>query len=180
MRGGKGLLGPGPDLTVVRDCDMVSCHSLLGIGSELSGGIRNVWMTRCTVADTYAMLRIKTGPRRGGFVENVWIDHCRGQRMNQVVDLMTDYCAQWGRFPDYELRQTQIRNIHVSDLVADRAEVVIRLHGSAEQPPEDISISNVCVSSARALRDIRNCGQVNVVGLVVNSTQTFPNTQSAK
>ena len=147
---------------VVRDCDMVSCHSLLGIGSELSGGVRNVWMTRCTVADTYAMLRIKTGPRRGGFVENVWIDHCRGKRMNQVVDLVTDYCAQWGRFPDYELRPTRIRNIHASDLVADRAGVAVRLLGSKELPPEDITISNVRVSSVGTLRDIRNCRNVKV------------------
>ena len=45
-------LGRCTENIIVRDCNLVNSHSLLGIGSELSGGVRNVWMTRCTVADT--------------------------------------------------------------------------------------------------------------------------------
>ena len=86
-------IGRCTENVVVRDCDLVNSHSLLGIGSELSGGVRNVWMTRCKVVDTFSMLRIKTGPRRGGFVENVWIDHCRGERMIRVFNIFTAYCA---------------------------------------------------------------------------------------
>ena len=151
---------------VIRDCDLVESHSLLGIGSELSGGVRNVWMTRCKVADTYSMLRIKTGRRRGGFVENVWIDHCTGQKMIRVFNIFTDYCAQWGKFPDFEIRYTRIRNINASDLTAACAENAIELHGAEQLPAEKIRIRNVKVGKVtKSFTSIRNCLDVKIDGL---------------
>lgn len=156
---------------VIRDCNLVKSHSLLGIGSELSGGIRNVWMTRCTVADTYSMLRIKTGPRRGGFVENVWIDHCAGRKMKHVFNIFTDYCAQWGVFPDFETRYTRIRNINVSELTAECAANAIQLHGAAQLPVDRIRIRNVKVGKVtESLTDIRNCLDVRVDGLELSGS----------
>ena len=163
-------IGRCTENVVIRDCDMVGSHSLLGIGSELSGGIRNVWMTRCTVADTYSMLRIKTGPRRGGFVENVWMDHCAGKKMKSVFDIFTDYCAQWGEFPDFEIRYTRIRNINVSDLTAECAEDAIQLRGAVQLPSERIRIRNVKVGRVtNAFTDIRNCEDVKIDGLELGS-----------
>ena len=153
---------------VVRDCDMEASHSLLGIGSELSGGIRNVWMTRCTVSDTYSMLRIKTGPRRGGFVENIWMDHCRGKRVYRVFNIFMKYCAQWGRFPDFERRRTRIRNINVSDCEAELASLGLELEGDERQPPSGIRISNVKVGRViQALTEIRDCTDVRIDGLAL-------------
>lgn len=153
---------------VVRDCDMINSHSLLGIGSELSGGVRNVWMTRCTVADTYSMLRIKTGPRRGGFVENVWIDHCHGKRTIRVFNIFTKYCAQWGAFPDFELRRTRIRNINVSDCEAELAAVGLELEGDERLPPSGIRVRNVKIGRVvRALTEVSNCTDVKIDGLVL-------------
>lgn len=160
---------------VVRDCDMGSCHSLLGVGSELSGGVRNVWMTRCTVSDTYAMLRIKTGPRRGGFVENVWMDHCRGSRMIQVFSIVTDYCAQWGAFPDFELRRTRIRNINVSDCEAELAGWGLQLKADRLSPTAGIRVRNVRIERVvHQLTDIRNCSEVSIDGLSLAPEPTDP------
>ena len=159
-------IGRCTENVVVRDCDLVNCHSLLGIGSELSGGVRNVWMTRCTVEDTYAMLRIKTGPRRGGFVENVFMDHCRGKRMNRVFSLLTNYSAQWGRFPDFELRRTKIRNVNLSDCEAAFASVGVELHGDGLMPPSGIRVRNVRVGRVvDSLSDVQNCLDVDLSGL---------------
>ena len=159
-------IGRCTENVVVRDCDLVNCHSLLGIGSELSGGVRNVWMTRCTVEDTYSMLRIKTGPRRGGFVENVFMDHCRGRRMARVFNIFTRYTAQWGRFPDFELRRTKIRNINISDCEAALASVGLELHGDRLMPPSGIRVRNVRIGRVvNSLSDIRECLDVDIAGL---------------
>ena len=166
---------------VIRDCDMVKSHSLLGIGSELSGGVRNVWMTRCRVADTYSMLRIKTGRRRGGFVENVWIDHCTGKQMIRVFNIFTDYCAQWGKFPDFELRYTRIRNINVSDLTAECADNAIQLHAAVQLPAEHIRIRNVKVGRVtEKMTDIHNCLDVKIDGLELSGAPTEPRCRSLK
>jgi len=151
---------------IVRDCDMVKSHSLLGIGSELSGGVRNVWMTRCTVDETFSMLRIKTGRRRGGFVENVWMDRCRGRRAIRAFNIFTDYCAQWGAFPDFELRRTRIRNINFSDCEAELLAKGVELVGDAMLPPSGIRIRNVKIGRVvQQLTDIRNCLDVEISGL---------------
>ena len=151
---------------VVRDCDLVSSHSLLGIGSELSGGVRNVWMTRCRVAATFNMLRIKTGPRRGGFVENIWLDHCEAQTVKGVFSIFTQYSAQWGAFPDFELRRTKIRNINISDCTCGLARVAVNLAGDWREPARDITIRNVKVGEVlEKLTDISGCVGVRIEGL---------------
>ncbi len=123
-------------------------------------------MTRCSVQDTYSMLRIKTGPRRGGFVENVFMDHCRGRRMIRVFNIFTKYTAQWGRFPDFELRRTRIRNINISDCEAVLASVGIELHGDKLMPPSGIRVRNIRIGNVVAsLTDVRNCLDVAIDGL---------------
>ena len=160
---------------VVRDCDLVNSHSLLGIGSELSGGVRNVWMTRCTVADTYSMLRIKTGPRRGGFVENVWMDHCRGKRMIRVFNIFTKYCAQWGAFPDFELRRTRIRNISISDCEAELAAFGLQLNGDRLLPADGIRVRNVKIGRVvHQLSDVSECTDVSIEGLTLEPASARP------
>ena len=159
-------IGRSTENVIVRDCELVNSHSLLGIGSELSGGIRNVWMTRCTVEDTFSMLRIKTGPRRGGFVENVFMDHCRGERTIRVFNIFMKYSAQWGKFPDFELRRTKIRNINISDCEAALASVGVELLGDRLMPPSGIRVRNVKIGRVvNSLSDIRNCLDVDLTGL---------------
>ncbi|WP_317172124.1 glycosyl hydrolase family 28 protein [Hymenobacter sp. BRD67] len=44
------------------------------IGSEMSGGVRNMIVRNCTFQGTDVGLRFKTARGRGGMVENIWVD----------------------------------------------------------------------------------------------------------
>ena len=168
-------LGRCTENVVVRDCDMVKSHSLLGIGSELSGGVRNVWMTRCRVADTFSMLRIKTGPRRGGFVENVWMDRCTGEKTIRGFSIFTSYCAQWGRFPDFALRRTRIRNVNVSACTAQVADYGVQLEGDPLLPPRGIRVKDVTVGRVvKKFADVANCEDVRFDGFSLASEGSRP------
>jgi len=60
----------------ISDCTFAdSIFACIGIGSETSGGIRDVWINNCnfTGAHTYAFY-IKSRPGRGAFVENIFAD----------------------------------------------------------------------------------------------------------
>lgn len=86
---------------VVRNCEFVFAHSLLGIGSELSGGVRNIWMHHCKIGSSYNLLYVKTNRRRGGFVENVWIEDIDTESVRSALfGLKTDVLYQWANFPD--------------------------------------------------------------------------------
>ena len=59
-------LGTPCENIVVRNCQVMEGHTLLGIGSELSGGVRNVYMHHCDVpASVHCLFFIKTNRRRG-------------------------------------------------------------------------------------------------------------------
>ena len=146
---------------VVRDCDLHTSHSLLGIGSELSGGVRNVWMTRCRADMTFCAFKIKTSPRRGGFVENVYMDNCEAGEVVKVADIETQYYCQWKAFPDYELRYTRIRSISIDGLDVRKAEIAFRLGGDWHCRPKGLHFSNISVGAVlEQFTDIRNCEDV--------------------
>ena len=71
---GYALLRPTEDV-VIRNCTLAdSIFACIGIGSETSGGIRNVRIEHCrfAAAKTHAIY-IKTRPGRGAFIENVFV-----------------------------------------------------------------------------------------------------------
>ena len=78
MKSGKNetgrRLGVPTELVAVRRCTARRGHGLLAIGSELSGGIRNIYMTDCHVdGDVDFFLRIKTNRARGGFARDITV-----------------------------------------------------------------------------------------------------------
>lgn len=151
---------------VVRNCRFIGAHTMLGIGSELSGGIRNIWMTRCSAASVGAPLRIKTNHRRGGFVEGVWFDNCSAGDVSSVFQIWTKCFYQWGAFPDYEKRYTRIRDIHFSDFTCDRAYNGITLKGDSNLKPNGIEIRNVTIGNVlESFTNVVNCENVKLEGV---------------
>ena len=143
---------------VIRNCDLSRSHSLLGIGSELSSGIRNVWMHHCTVDASGGMIRVKTNRRRGGFVENVYMDHCTAGQMKWVFNIETDILFQWGKFPDYEIRYTRLRNFNLSDCTCDCVHKAVLIHGDRHLKPSGITLRNVRINHVfEKFADIDNC-----------------------
>ncbi len=71
---GRRLATPSRNV-VVRRCRMRAGHGGVTIGSEMTGGIRGVYVERCSMSspDLDRGLRIKTNARRGGVVENVFL-----------------------------------------------------------------------------------------------------------
>lgn len=163
---------------VVRDCEFLHAQSMLGIGSELSGGIRNIWMTRCRATTGLMGVRIKTNRRRGGFVENIWFDHCTLGSVHWMFGLQMNILYQWADFPDYEIRYTRIRNINVSDVTCKWAEIGLGLYGDCHMEPSGLTFSNVRFGSiVRKMKDVRNCRAVrldNVTCAAMTSAGTSP------
>ncbi|HXT13686.1 MAG TPA: glycoside hydrolase family 28 protein [Candidatus Angelobacter sp.] len=71
IKAGKKVAGQfqSEDITVT-DCTFLHGHGM-SIGSETSGGVRNVSVKNCTFENTENGLRIKSDGRRGGIVENI-------------------------------------------------------------------------------------------------------------
>ena len=141
---GWALDMPTQDI-VVRNCNVVQGHTLLGIGSEMSGGIRRVYMHDCHSSDqVYRLFYIKTNHRRGGFIEDVTLENVSATDMLRVFEIDTDVLYQWRDIvPTFETRITRIRNITIRNAEAKQCEAIYQIRGDSREPVEGVVIENV-------------------------------------
>jgi polygalacturonase len=66
---------------LIRNCTVYAAHGGFVIGSEMSGGARDIWVNNCTFIGTDIGLRFKTTRGRGGVVENI---HIRDIHMKDI------------------------------------------------------------------------------------------------
>lgn len=132
---------------VIRNCKVVKGHVLLGIGSEMSGGVRNVYMHDCEVNNSVMrMFFVKTNHRRGGFVENIIMENVKGKAAQRLLEIDTDVLYQWKDLvPTYETRITKIDGIHMNNVTCESADAVYDLKGDTRLPISNVSIKNVHV-----------------------------------
>ncbi|MCR5414259.1 MAG: hypothetical protein K6F50_05975 [Kiritimatiellae bacterium] len=162
---------------VVRDCTVVDGHVLLGIGSEMSGGVRNVFMHDChAVGDVINIFYIKTNRRRGGFIENIWMKDCSAANAERsVVAAETDILYQWRNLPTYEERVTRIRNINVENVACrGSADRLLLLKGDSANPIDGVTLKNVTLGRARKKPVL--C--VNAVNVTVDSKPVAPSREN--
>ena len=79
---------------IIRNCTMQDGHGGVVIGSEISGGCRNVFAHDCTMdsPNLDRVLRIKTNSCRGGVIENIYMrDIHVGQCRESVLKINLDY-----------------------------------------------------------------------------------------
>ena len=132
---------------VIRNCTVVKGHVLLGIGSEMSGGVRNVYMHDCEVKNSVMrMFFVKTNHRRGGFVENIIMENVRGTSAQRVLEIDTEVLYQWKDLvPTYETRITKIDGIYMNNVTCESADAVYDLKGDSRLPVSNVSIKNIQV-----------------------------------
>jgi polygalacturonase len=58
---------------LVRECTVYHGHGGFTVGSEMSGGVKNILVSGCTFIGTDVGLRFKSTRGRGGIVEKIWI-----------------------------------------------------------------------------------------------------------
>lgn len=132
---------------VVRNCTVLQGHVLLGIGSEMSGGVRNVYMHDCEVRDSvFRLFFVKTNHRRGGFVENIWMKRVKAEAMQRVMEVDMDVLYQWRDLvPTYRDSITRIRGLYMEDVTCKRTQAIYDLKGDARRPIREIELKNITV-----------------------------------
>ncbi|WMI66290.1 glycoside hydrolase family 28 protein [Aestuariibaculum sp. YM273] len=154
---------------VMRNCTMKNGHQLVAIGSELSGGIENVFVDNCNVVDgakMYHLVFIKTNERRGGYVKNIFVENIKaGKIANGVLGIETDVLYQWRDLvPTIERKLTPISDVHLKNVSATETEYLSKIFGQAELPIENVFLKNVSVDNILKEKHIHE----NVVNFMEN------------
>lgn len=123
------------------------------VGSETSGGVRNVYAFDCTFNGTDRIVRIKTARGRGGVIENMWFKHLSADTIQQEA-LHINMLYTGSRFPAQPISQTTptIRNLHFSDITCTYGKTyAIELLGLPEKAIQSISFDHISMNSARGI-----------------------------
>jgi polygalacturonase len=153
---------------------MLRGHQLVAIGSELSGGIRNVYVHDCKFINAdkdkpQNILFIKTNVRRGGFVENIFVENITAKSTQfGVLGIDTDVLYQWRDLvPTYEEKLTSIRGVHMKNVtVEETGSTPFKIAGDARLPVRDVFLENITVQKAhgqpKSYTNAENVRETNV------------------
>lgn len=154
IKSGKDLPGrtknrPAENYTIT-NCTMLSGHGGVVIGSEMSGGVRNIVISNCVFDGTDRGLRIKTARGRGGVIEDISMSNIvmRNIRENAIVIDM-EY-AKTAEEPVSE-RTPRIRNIHFSNISGSAVNAGY-INGLKEMPVENVTFSNINIRAKTAIQ----------------------------
>ena len=147
---------------VIDDCIVYHGHGGFTVGSEMSGGVRNILVERCTFLGTDVGLRFKTTRGRGGVVEKIWI------RDIQMTDIPTDAIgfnmyyggeaptdvagASAAPRPSMPVNEgtPQFRDIVLSRILCRGAGRAVMLEGLPEMPIRGIVLDDVRITATHA------------------------------
>jgi len=150
---------------VIRNCRVKNGHQLVAIGTELSGGIENVLISNCQVAQGAKLdhlIFIKTNERMGGYVRNIFASNITAGKIDLgILGIETDVLYQWRTLvPTVEVRLTPIRDVFLSNVKASNVKFISRILGEEKLPVQHISLDKVNADTVLEQKSIHK----NVVG----------------
>ena len=135
----------------IRNCVIRGGITLLGVGSEVAGGVRNISLHDCRVEGNLrtSVAQIKTSDRKGAFVENVVVSNVVVSGfVTEIASIYTNIDYQWGKYPPREHLLTRIDGFHVENVKAQSAKRVYHIHGDSRLPAKNVSLKNIHVQSS--------------------------------
>jgi len=140
-------------------------HGGVVIGSEISGGARNVFARRCHMDSPVLdrAVRIKTNSVRGGLIENIAI---RDIVIGQVKDVFViNFYYEEGDAGDY---LPKVKDLHVSNMVVENAERVFHLRGFERAPISGVTLHDVTIKHADKLGILENVSSIETESVSLN------------
>lgn len=154
---GRRIGVPTEDV-LIEGCTVYHAHGGFTIGSEMSGGIRNVRVDNCTFMGTDVGLRFKSTRGRGGVVEKIYVSNVR---MTDIGSDTINFNLYYGgkspldqpasaaddAVPPVTVETPQFRDIHIENVICRGAQKAIVLEGLPEMPVRDITFKNVSITA---------------------------------
>ena len=169
---------------VVDGCTVFAGHGGFVVGSEMSGGVKNIKVQNCQFLGTDVGLRFKSTRGRGGIVENIYINDI------SMTDIKTDAITfnmyyggksvaemiEDGDIPDTSTKMKVdettpvFRNININDIVCNGASRAMEFNGLAEMPIDGITLKNINIIADKGaeFNNAKNIIKENV-NIIVNS-----------
>ena len=150
---------------IVNGCTVFKGHGGFVVGSEMSGGVKNVAVSDCQFTGTDVGLRFKSCRGRGGVVENIYIKN------TSMFDIQTDaitFDLYYGgksavealadgddsknkKVETFKVDETTpaFQNIFIDHVICRTARRAAYFNGLPEMPVKNVNISDVEINNAQ-------------------------------
>jgi polygalacturonase len=139
----------------ISNCTVHHAHGAVTLGSEISGGIRNVVADNITCDGTQIGVRIKSRRGRGGVVEDVRFNNWTMENVGIGINVTSYYLMEGETKTSEEpvsVRTPVFRNIAISHMTIHHARAAIDVEGLPEMPIANLRISDVIASAKTGMR----------------------------
>jgi hypothetical protein len=151
---------------IVKECVVYHGHGGFVVGSEMSGGVRNVHVSNCTFMGTDVGLRFKSTRGRGGIVENIFISNIN---MTDIPTEPIHFNLYYGGrppvpepdertveknktiIPEVSEETPQFRNIRMKNIVCKGAARAAILQGLPEMNLKNVIIEDAIIEAVRGM-----------------------------
>lgn len=180
---------------IVRNNIVYHAHGGFVIGSEMSGGAKNLYVYDCTFIGTDIGLRFKTTRGRGGVVEKIYVSNITMKDIvGDAISFDMYYMAQDPVPSAGEKRENpkteifpvtiatpQFRDFHISNIVCNGASKAIFIRGLPEMNVKDIFLENMVLQSKDGLDCTEATGlHLKNVKLITVNTNPVININNSK
>ncbi len=148
---------------IVQDCEMKDGHGGVVMGSEMTGGVRNVFAENCIMdsPNLDRAIRLKTNSVRGGFLENIYVRNINVGQVAEAVLKVNFYYEEGdkGNYTPYA------RNINLENVTSKKSKYALLLNGYERSPITDVYLKNCTfdnVESSNSIGGIKNVVLENV------------------
>jgi len=151
---------------IIQKCTMKEGHGGVVIGSEISGGVRNVFAENCTMdsPNLERAVRIKTNSIRGGVIENLNVRNITVGEVSEAI-LKIDFYYEEG---DKGIFTPKVRNINLENITSLKSAYAVWIKAYERSPVKNLSIKNCTFDNAANDNVIQNVENFSASGVYIN------------
>lgn len=165
---------------VVRNCIVYKGHGGFVVGSEMSGGARNIFVENCLFMGTDKGLRFKTTRGRGGVVEHIYARNIFMKDIVQEAIFFDMYYfvksptdGERTVTPEVNAGTPVFRKVFMENIVCEGANKGIFIRGLPEMNVQDIHMKKMTLTSKIGAEIIEGTG-IYMKNITLNSTVKTP------
>ena len=165
---GRRLAAPSQNI-IIRRCHMEDGHGGITLGSEISGGVRNVFAMDCNLSSPRLDhgLRFKNNAMRGGVLENIFFrDITIGEVGHAAITV--DFNYEEGAKGKYT---PVVRNLQVQNLKSRKSKYALDLQGLPNAPIIDVRLENCTFENTELPSIVKNVQGLNLRNVLVNGKE---------
>jgi len=154
---------------IIENCEMKDGHGGVGIGSEISGGAKNIYAINCIMnsPNLDRILRLKTSSSRGGIIENIFMKDIKVGTYKSAAVSMDMFYEQPGNF------MPTIRNVWVENVDIEKGgEFGVYIRAYKESPVENFKMVNCTIRDVKTPMQVDYVKNMQLLNVTINGKLT--------